>query len=231
MTSPEDRWATFRFGDAFPADSVTARWAAGMTLIANDLLQVNLGVVEASDAADDQSSQALYLFWLACAHYREAAHFMQKGSQVPEIRESIARLPEQTREHWAAIQKSFEPWEGSLIQTMLKPLRDNFFHYPKPTDQKWGPILTRVADRRSGVRVRGSETVGSVRGVFADDLRAELLSQYMGVTPDELGGTMRVLADLIGKTVLFAHEVLVQHLQSLPDEMVQIADGIARDQA
>jgi len=187
MISPEDQWATFRFGDAFPADSVIARWVAGMTLIANDLLQVNLGVIEASDVVVDQSSEAVYLFWLACAHYREAAHFMQKGSELPEVQASIAQLPEQTREHWAAIQESFEPWEGSFVQGRLKPLRDDFFHYPKPTDQKWGGMLARVADRRSGVRVRGSEIVGNVRGVFADDLRAELLSQYIGVTPDELG--------------------------------------------
>ena len=201
-----ERWATFEIGEVFPAHSLLSRWIAGLSLIANDLVLINVQLLQAIDADADESPEAVFYFWLACAHFREAAKFLGSSTSDQTIRQFIARLPRATLRQWRSVRKSFDPWPGSFVQRALKPLRDHIFHYPPPTDKDWERILAGVSDKTSGVRVLGEETIGNTRGVFADEIRAEMLGVYLGQNHEEIGESMRLLSQLIGSTVFFARE-------------------------
>lgn len=226
MADTEEKWAKFTMGAAFPADSMLARWIAGLATIANDLTQTNVALIEAFESSGASlCPEGVFGFWVTCAQYREAAKFLHAGWQNPDVVEFTGGLPREVRDDWNRIRRSFDPWGGSFVETVMKPLRDRLFHYPAPGAAEWEPVLRDLASHESGVRVRGAGELRGVRNVFADEVRVGLLSAYLGSDPAEMGNSVAEVSNLVQGLVSFAHECMMAYLAQFPDGVVRIEDG------
>jgi hypothetical protein len=161
--SSEMQWCRFRIGDVFPAGSALAKWIAGLTLIANDILQAH-AAMQREFKGGPESPEGLFYFWLTCAQFREAAKVLADGIEDPEIAAFIDTLEADDQQMLQLVKPAFEPFAGSFFATIAKPLRDQFFHYPKPRDREWDSILGQMSDMESGIRVGGNMQVSEVRG-------------------------------------------------------------------
>lgn len=218
------QWARFQIGAAFPADSILARWVAGLTMIANDLIHTNVTLINTLDSGNAaESSDATFYFWLACAQYREAAEFLRQ-KEPPEVASFVAQLSPETLRHRAEILPSFTPFPGSFVDTVLRPLRNRLFHYPKASSEELRSALAAASLQVSGVRVMGEEKVGNVRGVFADEVRARLLGGYLHATDAEreIRETMKSISGLMSSLIAFAHGCLTEYLIQLPPGLVTV---------
>jgi hypothetical protein len=178
-----------------------------------------------------ESSDATYYFWLACAQYREAAEFLRKR-KPPEVAAFMAQLPPDVQQHWAKVAPSFTPYEGSFVDKVLRPLRNKLFHYPEPGSKEMERALRAASQHISGVRVVGEEKLGNVRGVFADEVRARLLGEYLHGANDEdedeelgLRETMRKISRLMSSLIAFAHGSLAEYLVQLPPGVVTLDEA------
>ncbi|WP_221239690.1 hypothetical protein [Longimicrobium terrae] len=215
----EIRWIRFRIGDAFPAGSALGKWIAGLTLMANDILQ-SFDAMQREFAEGPDSPEGLFYFWLTCAQFREGAKLLSGGLEDSEIKKFIDTMDASDQSMLALIRPAFEPFAGSFVERIAKPIRDEFFHYPKPGSQRWDEVLSQMADLESGLRFRADLNPASTRGVFADELRTLYLIQYMGVSTDEIADVMRRLADYVGPMVRFAHGCLGSYIGRLPEGVV-----------
>jgi hypothetical protein len=227
MTTSREQWARFEMSAAFPANSTLAGWIAGITMIANDLIHSNVILVNAMDSQDAAiSSDSIYYFWLSCAQYREAADFLRESSRIPEVSSFVGQLSPDAHQRLTEITASFTPWDGSIVNTVMRPLRNKLFHYPKPDSQVWRKALEGVAAQRSGVRIIGEEKIGNVRAVFADEIRAQLLGDYLGTNDHaQLRETIAQISKLVSCLVAFAHEALTTYLLQLPPGVVTAEEG------
>jgi predicted DNA binding CopG/RHH family protein len=214
-------WVTFAIGDVFPADSPLSAWIAGLSTIANDLLFVHEPLLSESEEAE---SARVYSFWLVCAQYREAARFIASGLKEASVISFNEQLDAEVNEMLEHLRRSFDPWEGSFVQTVAKPIRDRLFHYPNVGDPEWKGILSAHSNTRSGISFRGSRRVKDTRSLFADDLRAALLSHYLGMSEAEMGESMAELASLVGLLARVSHQSLGAYLQSVPPKSVRVVD-------
>lgn len=218
----EERWIRFKIGSAFPANSSLSHWISGLTMASNDLNQTHKAYLEKNNASGNQPSpEALFYFGLACAQFREAAKFLCKGSQSIEVQEFNKTLPVETINHWKKLKKSYEPWKGSFVESVARPIRDQFFHYPEPTSPEWESALENLAPEDSGVCARNELLVGNVRGVFADDLRAYFISTCLGTDKGKVRDSVAQIAHLTSTLVNFAQQSLISYLKKLPKGVIR----------
>lgn len=222
-TEPESecRWIRFTIGEAFPRKSLLAVWVAGLATVANDLATASDPIFRVERNVDKQADHT-YFFWLTCAQYREAAKFVASGLDEEEIARFNRQLPPDTKELLQFVRGSFEPWENSFVETVLKPIRDHLFHYPKVRSREWKEVLEAHSQTSSSVRLEGAGRIRDTRGFFADDIRASLLSHHLGNGPEDWSEAMDYLASLVGALVRYSHEVLAHYLVGLPKESVRI---------
>lgn len=221
--SGQERWVRFRLGVAFPADSTLARWVAWLSLVADDLTHANVVLArELASSSSRPSPEGVFYFWLACAQFREAAKLLQDGYECPQVREFIVQLPVDARQRWEQVRASFEPWDGSFVKRVMKPIRDGLFHYPLASGQEARRILDGLAPLDTGVRHGAQEQIADIRCVFADELRTALLSSHLGGDLQEIGQEVAQVADLMTALIGFARDVLGAYLVMLPDGALRL---------
>ena len=220
--STPQSWYRFHIGEAFPCDSVLARWVVGVAGIANDLVQTHVRLLEGFEGQDPLSSPLrMFYFWLACAQLREAVKFMYEGELPKEVAGFISTLPAENRDQWLRVRDFCYPWEGSFVATRIKPLRDKLFHYSKPGEKQWHDVLGGVAAVESGVQVVGEELTRNIRFVFADEVRTALLAHSLGNSEDEIAHSMGQLVNCVGDVVGFAQETVITYLEHLPAGVIR----------
>jgi predicted DNA binding CopG/RHH family protein len=215
-------WVHFTIGDVFPAESVLSAWIAGLATIANDLVFLHDPLL--SDF-EEEVSATVYAFWLLCAQYREAAKFIASGLDEPAVKRFNKRLDPEAQDIWRRIHASFEPWKGSFVERVAKPIRDRLFHYPGVREPEWSGILAAHSSTESGICFRGSRRVRDTRAVFADDLRASLLSQYLGMSSTEMADSMSELGGLVGMLARVSNQSVAVYLQQVPPTKVEVAQA------
>jgi len=219
----EEKWIKFHFRSAFPASSILSHWISGLTMASNDLNQAHKDYREKANSSGNQPSpEALFYFGLACAQYRETAKFLCKGGQSIKVQEFNKTLPVETINQWEELKKSYEPWKGSFVESVAKPVRDLFFHYPEPTSPKWKSALENLASEESGVCLKNEMRVGDFRGIFADDLRAYFISTCLGTGKDKVNDSVTQVAHLTNTLVNFAQQSLGTYLQKLPKGVTRV---------
>jgi hypothetical protein len=220
-------WVRFTIGDVFPADSPLAVWVAGLAMIANDLLLVKEPLLP---GPGEFEAARVHTFWLVCAQYREAARFVASGLDEPYVKRFNRGLDSEVQSLLRRVRASFDPWEGSFVQRVAKPIRDRLFHYPSVGARDWRDVLTAHASTPSGVEFRGSRRIRDTHAVFADDLRASLLAESLGLSSPEIAESMSELADLVGMLVRIAHQSLGAFLEQVPTRKLEVghASPVAR---
>jgi hypothetical protein len=165
----------FRFEQVFPADDVLAEWVATLALAFNDLSLVRMQMRE----DEDPKHRWLYWFRLGIAHFAEAASYLRDTSEIPEIAEFIASLPEGVREHHRKCLDCYAKHER-----VIERIRSEAgFHYPelkirkgqrrKRTMQKALEALNDHCGEIAG------ETIGDARLLFADDVVSALVGRAL----------------------------------------------------
>jgi len=206
----------FRFEQVFPADDVLAEWVATLALAFNDLSLVRMQM------GKDEEPKHRWLYWfrLGIAHFAEAASYLRDTSEIPEIAEFIASLPEDIREHHRKCLECYTKHEK-----VIERIRSEAgFHYPeleiregqrrKRTMQK---VLGALSENRGEIV---GETIGEARLLFADDVVSTLVGRAITgeLNPDDvedldvLGQVAVEIEEGIGAFVKFVNGVLERYL-------------------
>lgn len=209
-------WIKFKFADMFPSGSPVAKFVAGLALIENDLVSTNKTLIAALEQSEPNiSPEGRQHFWQATAQYREAAKYIEEALHIPEVAAFILALPPDVQKNAEEVKKSCTPWEGSFVKTISKPIRDNLFHYPCPTDSAWDKVLDSLKEQESGIRFCG-ELLSDTRLIFADEIRVTLLAQYLGSNYAEMAESMTKLASFISAAINLSQHSLNKYLEDLP---------------
>ena len=138
----------FRFEEVFPPDDVLAEWVATLALAFNDLSLVRMQM----RGDEDPKHRWLYWFRLGIAHFAEAASYLRDTSEIPEIAEFIASLPEDVREHHRKCLECYAKHEKVIERTRSEA----GFHYPE--------FKIQAGQRRNGQCRRSSEPLAKTAG-------------------------------------------------------------------
>jgi hypothetical protein len=226
MTS--EGWARLRIGAAFPRTSELSKFIIGVAMIRNDLMQSNAALAQHLEDSGNQDlePESFFHFYLSCAQFREAAKFLGESLRVAEILQFTHTLPVVARQHLQAVQSSFEPWNGSFVQRVVKPLRDKMFHYPTPASPEWEGVLTELDQIESGVRVGPHRRQRDLRYLFADELRAGLMFGMLqsDERKKEVSRNLGDLSGLIASYITFADAALLEYINQLPPGIVTVTD-------
>jgi hypothetical protein len=147
----------FRFEEVFPPDDVLAEWVATLAVAFNDLSLVRVQM------GKDEESKHRWLYWfrLGIAHFAEAASYLRDTSEIPEIAEFIASLPEDVREHHRKCLECYTKHEKAIERIRSEAAG---FHYPElkiKAGQRRKRTMQKVLRALSGSRgARRSATRG-----------------------------------------------------------------------
>ena len=224
------KW-TFRLGDAFPAEDPLARWFVGLSAVVNDLILAGSRMeAEMSKARrSEPSSEGIYFFRLVASHYREAVKFIEDADSLPEVRAFIASLPQGLQNQYSSVLTTFQPFHGSFVERVLKPLRDKLFHYPLVNSQELINATGKVKELRTGAELRGSR-IADFRASFADDVMLCLSGEIFSQEREKLGQCIRTTHNALQDLVLFYNGALQEYFKRLgPHVVTQTADNGAPD--
>lgn len=214
------RYVGFEIGRAFPANSPVARFVTRLAVVTNDLMltQENTGL-EYERPGGGREGVPLYYLFTAGSHFREAVKLLDQDLKNPEVSAFVAGLPADPQARLSRLRSSYEPWKSSFVESRLKPLRDQTFHYPSDGDVT--EALERAAPLRSGMDL-GSGTYLETRYDFADQIITTLAAAALGESIDELQKTLERFAELMMDYVYFSHAVVTHYLKSLPRELLDL---------
>ncbi|MFH1852564.1 MAG: hypothetical protein ABIA75_09485 [Candidatus Neomarinimicrobiota bacterium] len=213
-------WINFPFKYAFPSNKILSNWISTLALITNDLILSNRNLIDEFDKHPQKGTpEVSYYLWLTCAHYREAAKYYSKTLKHPEISSFIESLPLSTENQLNQMKNDFEPWDESLLKTIVKPIRDIFIHYPTLDSKDWVNVWGKLDEQFGELHQKGS-ALGDSRWIFADDIRINLIDQRI----KETGYTTEKAISLIGNAVVnmikFSQTVIIEYFYRLPNGIV-----------
>ena len=197
---------SFRVGDVFPADDVVSPFLVGLCMAVNDLIWLT------RRPATDGEGESLYSLYLTCSYYREAAKLLGEGLKQPEVSAFLNDLPPEDRARLEELRASFDPWEGSFAQRVLKPVRDIVFHYPGGS--KIEALLRSLSDSNSYIEM-GAGTYEENRYGFADAVLARYVSETWGGSAAELSAAMDRVVELALALIYFAHQAVALRLRQV----------------
>ena len=195
---------SFRVGDVFPADDVVSPFLVGLCMAVNDLIWLT------RRPETDGEGESLYRLYLTCSYYREAAKFLGEGLKQPDVSAFLNDLPAEDRARLEELRASFDPWEGSFAQRVLKPVRDIVFHYPGGS--KIEALLRSLSDSSSHIEM-GAGTYEENRYGFADAVLARHVSETWGGSAAELSAGMDRVVELALALIYFAHQAVALRLR------------------
>lgn len=210
----------FRMGDAFPANDVVARWVSGLSRILNQLITVNKQLYDIWHDRPESKGEAIYFFGLVLGHYREATNFDRKYSVVLEVQNFIESLPLAAKEDYRLFRESFDPWEGSLVQSILKDVRNDVFH--PGSDEDIQEALRETADLQSSITV--GSVVAELRMDFADEVNTQMVFRHLGNVEEQLRSSIQVIGGPVFALIRFAQRAADTYLAQLPDGVVTHSD-------
>ena len=104
----------FNLGDAFPSDSPIAKWLIGLSIITNDLVISSRRLIKAAKREDINFLTSIsYDMGVACAHYREAAKYLNNMARQEEVAIYINGLPNDVKKLYESIKNSYDHWDTS----------------------------------------------------------------------------------------------------------------------
>jgi hypothetical protein len=208
----------FRFEEVFPPDDVLAEWVATLAVAFNDLSLVRVQM------GKDEESKHRWLYWfrLGIAHFAEAASYLRDTSEIPEIAEFIASLPEDVREHHRKCLECYTKHEKAIERIRSEAAG---FHYPElkiKAGQRRKRTMQKVLRALSGSRGEiVGETIGDARLLFADDIVSALVGRALTgeltpgdvEDPEVLAQVSIEIEEAIGAFVQFVDGVLSRYLR------------------
>jgi transcriptional regulator with XRE-family HTH domain len=202
----------FKIGDAFPADSIVARWVTALAMGTNYSVYLNVRLVEGNLPPEAN----LYYFRLIAGHFLEAAQWLQATrKQIPEVNEFISGLATEDRaryENVAAFASQKHP-----LHKRLKESRSTHFHFPEINVNKDAAGQEELANAmREAVNLEGwiedGKDYASFRAAFAD----EIAVQFVATNDEETAEILDALHGPVFELVEFTAAALLAYLKTLP---------------
>jgi hypothetical protein len=204
--------AHFRIGDVLPVKMVVAQFLTGLAIIINDVTLVASHMLELHDRADRESGLNTYYLYLTCAYYREAAKYLDRMIDVPEVSSFLERLSPDGRTHLALLRDSVRPWDTSFVKEKLEPVRNFVFHYTPFQPKELAPNLAAAADIESWIEM-GSGSYVENRYAFADEVLSKYVIAAWGDSTEEWTQLLEKMRDLVLALTYFGHEAIALRMQ------------------
>jgi hypothetical protein len=202
----ENKELRFQLGDFFPENNVVGRWTIVLSIIMNDLI-LSCKLLTDSEQSDAlATAKRFYYFRLGCSHLREAIKWLFDTSVNSDIKEFIESFNEETSIHFQKIKCLSVPFEGSFAKKILKPVRDNFFHYPKLDNRTLHDALKGLRAHQMAVSFE-TGSLSDTRFLYADDLNVAMFwNNFDG--EHELESACKKLTEAICNFIDFGNNVL-----------------------
>lgn len=166
----------FEIKDVFPHDNILARHVVRIFLIMNQLTYVHEKFLELqTDESINIEGKSLFLLRLNCSLLRETIKIFSEAGKSPEFIDLLSKLPPESKELLDEFRKYYEPYSGSFTKLILKPIRDNFFHFID--DSGIESLLKKNAPNKSEIII--GRTFKDLYIKFADDISTDLLIDQM----------------------------------------------------
>lgn len=194
----------------FPADDLVAQFVVVVCAQRNDLSEGLHQVVERPDT--DTTGVAHYYHRLLVSHYFEAAKWIRKASQKPEVKEWLDEQSEASEEFKGDLKAVLAPTApGGLIQTLLWAGRNATFHYPEVGEPKDGlkDCLAALEDAPARMKRVANEYGWEPRYEFAEHV---LTYRFLHVFEDDLETKMRDVQEVTLRHVRFADHCLGRYI-------------------
>jgi hypothetical protein len=166
----------FVFGSVFPPDDLLSEWMATLSIAFNDLALVHIRLDE------DYNTPHRFLYWLrlAIAHYNEAGVYLDRSSQVDEVKSFVLSLPPETQNRYADCLERYRSRKGQLERLRSEAA----FHYPELRPERRKRPMKAVLDCLAGEvgRIDKGES-GKVRDsrlLYADDISSRVFISASG---------------------------------------------------
>jgi hypothetical protein len=158
---------TFRMGDAFPADDPIASWVMNLSIALGDLRIA----AKYATRSEQPAHERIYFVKVFASYLREIAKLLVLDCQKrADVREFVARLPEEAKEARAEVERALEiahvlRSDVTLLED-IKRVRDDTFHYVSDpdSDRRLQAAMSAVADMEGVYNLEGNE----LRADFAD---------------------------------------------------------------
>jgi hypothetical protein len=164
----------FKFGEVFRGNEPIARWLIAMAIISNDLKLTLKSLIVAMK--DKETSpflpEALYFVKLTSSHLYEASKLVEWAlSQYRPIYPFLESLPPEAKDELQKLKRVL--FEDAFSKSILRPLRDSFFHYPNIEDSNFSEHLENISDIETYYYAHTFSTFS--RAVFADEVATKLM--------------------------------------------------------
>ena len=221
-SSKTTRWS-FKLKEAFPSDSIIARWLIGLSAAVNDIILAGSSMEREIFhlSPNTPSSEGLYFFRLVASHYREVAKFLHDANKHTEIKDFIETLKPEIQQDYQALLSTFTPFKGSFVEQTLKPLRDEFFHYPNANSEELQIAVEKLRNLETGMELKGERRIADFRSVFADDVMLCLSGEIFDQDEPTLGEAISNTRDALQNLVVFHYAALMTYLSQLPSGVVK----------
>ena len=214
----------FRIGTVFPPGNPVARFVCGVAIAMNDLTLTNEHAASEFARTDGgRNGISLHNLYRLCAHYREAAKFLDDALDDPRVSGFVGTLSTEAQADLAVLQASYSPWHGSFVESKLKPVRDAVFHYMDWTKSDLTDAMATAANVDSGIEL-GRGTYAENRYEFADEIVRAHAAKPWGSTEKEITRVLRQLTELVLAFTRFGHVAVTAYLKSSPQGGSELSD-------
>jgi len=214
------RYVNFPYASVFPPGNHVSAWISVIALITNELNIVNRNLFRQFKGHRSKGTfEVPYYLWLACSHYREAAKFLGISEQNPEISSFIQSLPESIKSQYREVKSTYEPFEGSFVETAIKPVRDTFFHYSKVDSTLWESLWAELRNEHGELSYSGN-SIDSSNWEFAEDIRINMIEKSLENSNYSIDQVVPELAHMIVNMVVFGQNVVTEYFSQVPNDSI-----------
>lgn len=193
--------AVFKIKNMFSPNDILSLWIIKISMIRNDLYYVHKSLTSIAEANKQlQNGEMNYFFRLAPSHYREAVKFIDDHKKERKIQSFIDLLDSKSIENYKKLLESCTPWEGSFVKDIVKPIRDNFFHYSSDSFCK---DFKEMKDFYSRVSSNGSSRK-DLSLIFADEISINL--DFRDYTEEQYKVMINKLSEYMVALIQFVDE-------------------------
>lgn len=209
-------------GDVFPADCTIARFLTRLCVVTNDLiLNLENSSREQQRKGRERQGVSLYYLYTSCSHFREAVKVLDEDLSTPEVKAFVAELDSAAHTHLQSLLSSFTPWQGSFVETRLKPLRDLTFHYLPRSDVE--ESLRQSSGLVTSIDL-GTGTYADTRYAFADQVITTVAAVAFGRDEHQMEESLDTFAGHVRSYVFFTHKAVAHYLHKCPKSVFTIIE-------
>jgi hypothetical protein len=178
-----------------------------------------------------------FLFKLNCSFAREAIKLFAIGEDLlgnekipglkPQFTALLGSLPKQGIDMFQKLKEYYYPWEGSFSATVLKPIRDNTFHYETDTFETFFFDMLETGKIKTSKTILGPGTVKKDFDIQIVDqvFDEQILSYYRDFSKSHSSHPKEKIFNELADTILEISEMIFELGSALIYKFFQVSKG------